>query len=349
MDPIPSTIYSFDSLQITATNGTGLRTRNGGVVNINSPATIAVTGGPALDLENTAGTSGGVAGSGFTFLDVSSTDSGSNGIRLNNLNSDLRVIGTTTITGADGTSLSITDNTGAPQTNALTFGAVNISDRNNLGMLVDGVYGQVQVASLTISNGNNVAGDAVFIQNTTNPADPVGTGSGRVYISGGSISDSGGNGIQLRNALASISGVTVLESAGQSIIATAGSGETTTVEISNSSLATAVGINGLMLEATGSGVVNGTLFSTLIDVPTEAMSAVANGGFVSMDANGNFGAAAPAPGTGGFTLDNQGGTLVIDQSSTSAMATANNGVAITVPGNPVTFSGNTPPVPPPTP
>ena len=81
-------------------------------------------------------------------------------------------------------------------------------------MLVDGVYGQVQVASLTISNGNNVAGDAVFIQNTTNPADPVGTGSGRVYISGGSISDSGGNGIQLRNALASISGVTVLESAG---------------------------------------------------------------------------------------------------------------------------------------
>ena len=207
-----------------------------------------------------------MAGSGFTFLDVSSTDSGSNGIRLNNLNSDLRVIGTTTITGADGTSLSITDNTGAPQTNALTFGAVNISDRNNLGMLVDGVYGQVQVASLTISNGNNVAGDAVFIQNTTNPADPVGTGSGRVYISGGSISDSGGNGIQLRNALASISGVTVLESAGQSIIATAGSGETTTVEISNSSLATAVGINGLMLEATGSGVVNGTLFSTLIDV-----------------------------------------------------------------------------------
>ena len=171
VDPIPSTIYSFDSLQITATNGTGLRTRNGGVVNINSPATIAVTGGPALDLENTAGTSGGVAGSGFTFLDVSSTDSGSNGIRLNNLNSDLRVIGTTTITGADGTSLSITDNTGAPQTNALTFGAVNISDRNNLGMLVDGVYGQVQVASLTISNGNNVAGDAVFIQNTTNPAD----------------------------------------------------------------------------------------------------------------------------------------------------------------------------------
>ncbi|MFM8495659.1 MAG: hypothetical protein ACKOEM_09055, partial [Planctomycetia bacterium] len=171
-EPVPPTVTSFDSLDITTTNGTGLRTRNGGVVNFNSPATITAAGGPAVDLENTLGTTGGVTGSGFTFLDLASTNSVSNGVRLNNLNSDFRVTGSTTISGAAGPSLSITDTVPPPQTNSISFNQVDITSRNNVGMLVDGVYGQVQVASLNIDNANNVAGNAVLIRNTINPGDP---------------------------------------------------------------------------------------------------------------------------------------------------------------------------------
>jgi hypothetical protein len=349
--PIPETSYSFDSLQITTTNGTGLRTRNAGVVNIDSPAAITATGGAAIDLENTTGTSGGVAGSGFNFLSLASTDSAANGVRLANLNSDLNVIGTTTITNAAGASLSITDTDGTPATDSISFAQVNIVDRNSVGMIVDGVYGQVQVASLNIDNGQGVAGDAALIQDTTNPADPEGTGSGRVYVGGGTIADSGGNGIRVRNALAAITGVSVTEALGQSILATAGAGETTTVSIGSSSLVSAGGSDGLRLEASGSGVTNGTFFSTFVNVPGDSLATVVYDAAskASVNATGNFGPTAGAPGAGGFTLDNGGGLLSINQGSTAAMATANNGVVVTVPGAPVTPNGSTPPVPPPTP
>lgn len=351
VDPVPATAYSFDSLVIDTQNGTGLRTRNGGTVNFNSPATITAAGGPAIDLENTTGTTGGVAGSGFTFQDLASTNSVTSGVRLNNLNSDLRVIGTTTISGAAAPSLSITDTVGPPQTDSISFNQVNITSRNNIGMLVDGIYGQVQVANLNIDNANNVAGDAVLIRNTTNPGDPIGTGSGRVYLNGGTIANSGGNGIQVQNALASISGVTVADSLAQSIIGTAGAGQQTTVLVSNSSLTGAIGIDGFRLEATGGGIVNGTLFSTLVEVPASSLNAIVfdAASFISLNASGNFGSTAAAPGVGGFVLDNQGGVLQIEQGSVAAMSSANNGVVVTVPNNPVTFGGSTPPVPPPTP
>jgi hypothetical protein len=349
--PLPETSYSFDSLQITTTNGTGLRTRNAGVVNINSPAAITATGGAAIDLENTTGTSGDVAGSGFAFLSLVSTDSSANGVRLSNLNSNLRVIGTTTITNAAAASLSIIDTDGIPQTNSISFAQVNVVDRNSVGMVVDGVYGQVQVASLNIDNGQGVAGDAVLIQDTTNPADPQGTGSGRVYIGGGTIADSAGNGIRVRNGLAAITGVSVTEALGQGILATAGAGETTTVSIGSSTIVSAVGVTGLRLEATGSGVTNGTFFSTFVNVPGDSLATVVYDASskASVNATGNFGATAGAPGAGGFTLSNAGGLLSINQGSTLALTSANNGVAVTVPGTPVTFNGSTPPVPPPTP
>ena len=351
VEPVPPTVYSFDSLDITTTNGTGMRTRNGGVVNFNSPAVIDAAGGAAIDLENTQGTTGGVAGSGFTFQDLTSVNSVSNGVRLNNLNSDLRVIGTTTISGAASPSLSITDTVSPPQTDSIAFNRVDISSRNNIGMLVDGVYGQVQVASLNIANENNVAGDTVLIRNTTNPADPIGTGSGRVYINGGTISNSGGNGIQVQNALASITGVTVAGSLGQAIIATAGAGQQTTVQVGNSALTGATGLDGLRLEASGGGIINGTLFSTLVEVPALSLNAIVfdAASFISLNASGNFGATSAAPGVGGFVLDNQGGGLQIEQGSVAAMSTANNGVTVTVLNSPVNFNGSTAPVPPPTP
>jgi hypothetical protein len=349
--PAPTTLYSFDSLDITTLTGTGLLTRNGGTVNFNSPAKIDASGGAAIDLENTLGTTGGVAGSGFTFLDLASTNSVASGVRLNNLNSDLQVTGNTEIAGAAGVSLSITDTVAPPATDSIRFNNVDITSRSNIGMLVDGIYGQVQVANLNIDNANNVAGDAVLIRNTTNSADPTGTGSGRVYINGGTIDGSNGNGVEVVNALARITGVTISGATGQSILATAGANQQTTLEVSNSTITAAAGLDGVRIQATGGGIVNATVATTLINATANSLNAIVFDptSVISLNATSNFGAGGGAPGTGGFILNNQGGTLQIDQASTANLSTDNNGVTVTAPASPITFGGTTPPVPPPTP
>ena len=347
-DTTPNTAYSFDTLQVTTLNGAGLVARNGGTVNFNNPASITAGQGAAIDLENTQGTTGGVAGSGFTFLDLTSTDSLSNGVRLNNLNSDLSVLGLTAISGADGPSLSITDTVSPPAADSISFQTVTITDRNNVGMVVDGIYGQVQIGSLNISDG---AGNAVTIANTTDPLDPMGTGSGRVYINGGTIAGAGGNGIQVTNALASITGASISGFGGQGILAVAGAGQETTVQVFDSQISTAVGIDGMQLRASGGGIVNGTLQSSLLDVSANALNSIVVDGASSMFLNvtNNLGTAGGPPGTGGFVLNNQAGVLQIDQASLSDLQLENAGVTVTEPGSPVTFGGSTPPVPPPTP
>jgi hypothetical protein len=127
-----------------------LLAKNGGTINFNNPASITATGGAAINLENTAGTTGGVVGSGFTFLALSSVNSAGNGIRLNNLNGNLTVTGTTGISGATGASILITDTVTPPANDSILFNAVQVT-------------------------------------NTVDPGDPTGTGSGRVYINGGTI------------------------------------------------------------------------------------------------------------------------------------------------------------------
>jgi hypothetical protein len=348
-EPIPPTSYSFDSLDITTLNGTGLLTKNGGTVNFNSPATITANGGAAIDLENTQGTTGGVAGSGFTFLDLTSTDSNGNGVRLNNLNSDLRVTGVTSIVGAAGPSLAITDTVTPPATDSIIFNTVDITRRENLGVLVDGIFGQVQVGSLNIDNANLVAGNAVQISNTTNPADPTGIDSGRVYVNGGTIDGAIANGVQVQNALASLSGVTIANSGGQGVLGLAAAGEQTTLAVNGSVLSAGAGLDGVRLEATGGGIVNATVATTLINATANSLTAVVFDptSVIRLDATGNFGAAGTPPGTGGFVLNNQGGTLQIDQASTADLSAQNNGVSVSVPASPITFGGTTPPVPPP--
>jgi hypothetical protein len=350
-EPVPPTLYSFDTLSITTTNGTGLLTRNGGVVNLNSPATIVAAGGAAIDLDNTLGTTGGVAGSGFTFLDLSSTGSTGSGVRLNNLNSNLTVTGTTTIDDAAGPSLSITDNLTPPATDSITFGTVNITNRNNTGMVVDGVYGQVLVQALNVNNPNTVAGDAVTITNTTNPADPTGTGSGRVYLNGGTIDAANGNAVNVQNALASITGMSITNFVANGILASAGSGQITTVQVANSTITSAVGVDGLQQQATGGGVVNATVSNNAIsatNATSNALQSIVLDGTstISLNATGNFGPGGGGP-VGAFFLNNVGtGTLSIDQASTANLSTVNNGVLVpTVP--PITVNSTTPTVPPP--
>jgi len=351
VEPVPATRYSFDSLDVETVNGAGLVTRNAGEVNFNTPATISAAGGAAIDLENTEGTTGGVAGSGFTFQSLTSTESVSNGVRLNNLNSDLRVQGATSIFSAAGPSILISDNVAPPATDSIAFNTVTITNRGNVGARVDGVYGQVSFQNLSIDNGAGVAGNAVEVVNTTNPADPIGTDSGRVYINGGSISDAQGNGILVQNGLARVSNTTITGFLGQGVLGTAGAGQQTTVEVTGTVLSNTVGINGLALQATGGGIVNGTIYSTVIDVPQNSLNAIvlAAASTVLLNANNNIGSGGGAPTAGTFVLNNGGGgTLTIDQASTGDLSTANNGVGVS-PTGPITTGGTTPPVPPPTP
>jgi len=349
--PSPATAYSFDSLSVVTVDGAGLVARNGGTINFNNPASITAAGGAAIDLENTLGTTAGIAGSGFTFLSLASTDSVSNGIRLNNLNSNLTVLGATSIVGAAGTSLSITDTVSPPATDTIKFNTVDITSRQNLGVLVDGVYGQVAIGSLNVDNANLVPGSAVVIRDTVNPADPTGTGSGRVYVNGGTIDGAVANNVELQNALAAFNAVAISSAGGQGILAVAAAGETTTLQVNGSTVTSAAGIDGIRLQASGGGQVNATVLTNQINVVANSLNAIVfdPGSVLSLNATGNLGSGGAAPGVGGFVLNNLGGTLLIDQASVADLTTQNNGVTVSIPALPVTFNGTTPPVPPPTP
>jgi hypothetical protein len=347
IDPAPATITSFDSLLVETLAGTGLLTRNGGIVNFNSPASITATGGPAINLENTTGTTNNVAGSGFTFLDLVSTNSPSNGIRLHNLNSDLRVTGGTTITGASAASVSITDNQTPPGVYDVVFNQLTIANRLNTGVFVEGINGTVQVANLLIDNANGVAGPAVRVQNTTNPGDPTGSGSGVLYINGGSIDGTAGNGVEVANGLASIVNTTIAGSTANAVYLTATSGQQTTVLLQGTTL-TGAALNGVRVEASGTGVVNATVLNSLIDAVFDPISVVVGSptADVNLNASGNFGPLGP-PGAGSILLNNlSGGLLSIDQASTADLSTANNGAGV-APLGPITTGGTTPTPPAP--
>jgi hypothetical protein len=341
--PAPSTTYSFDSLSIQTVDGTGLRTKNAGTVNFNSPASITAAGGAAIDLENTTGTTNGAAG--FTFLNLTSTDSPNNGIRLHNLNSDLTVTGLTTVNGASGPSVSITDDQSPAGDDTILFNTVQIVNRNNVGLYVDGINGLVQVANLQIDNANNVAGNAVEILNTNNALSP--SASGRVYINGGSIDNSGANGIAVSDALARITGVTIAGSASHAVFLTAsGAGTETTVSVLNSTLSNTAGLDGIRAEASGGGIVNVTALTNLLDVALQPINVIVfdSSSEIYLNASGNFGAAGGPPGVGAFELNNLGGgVLDVYQASAAALSTANNGA--TVINNGATFGGPLPPTP----
>ncbi len=348
-DPIPATYTSFDSLAIETVNGTGILTRNGGIVNFNSPAVVTANGGPALNLENTTGTTNNVAGSGFTFLNINSTASTSNGIRLHNLNSDFRATGLTTINAAAGSSISITDDQVPPGVYDIRFNDTIITQRLSTGVFVDGINGEVQFANLNVDNANGAAGPAVRVQNTTNPLDPTGPGSGLVSVNAGLISNTFGNGVEVSNGLANILNTTIDGSTANAVYLTAGTGQQTTVLIQGASL-TGSAIDGVRVEATGTGVVNATVLNTLIDAAFNPITATVFSptADVSLNASGNFGAAGP-PGVGAITLNNgAGGLLIIDQASTADLSTANNGVPVGAVGI-ISTGGTTPTPPPPSP
>ena len=342
ISPVPATLTNFGSLAVTTTNATGMQSINGGTINFNSPATITASGGAAIILKDTIGTTNSVLGSGFTFASLGSTNSTGNGILLENLNSDLTVTGSTTITGASGESVKIIDNQSPAGTYDIRLNTVNISARSNVGLSVDGIGGQVEVQSLIIGNTLLAAGPAASFTNTS-------TQGGRVYISGGTISNSNGNGISIRDAIVALGPIQISSPNSNCILATAEAGETTTFSYTGG-INTGAGNDGIRIEANG-GIVNATLAQNSIDVNAVPIEAIVwnAAGEINLDAQSNFGALGGAPTTGPITLNNSaGGVLSISQSSTANLGTSNSGAVVTSVGV-VTFNAIVPTPPPPSP
>ena len=352
-DPNPDTVYSFSSLDITTTTtsgAAGFRTRNGGTVNFDSPANVTVTGGAAVDMENTTGTTNGVAGSGFTFNSLTSTNSASNGIRLVNLNSDFKALTTATVTNAGGDSVLIADNQVSPLDYKIQFNTLDINGRQDVGLQVNGIAGQLIIDDLQINNTAGIAGDAVRVEGTSDR----GATGGRVYIQSGVITNTQGNGVFAQNSILSIDSTTITNSTANAIFAYAATGDVTTISVVDSSL-TAATIAGVRLEALGSGgEVNGTILRNQIDVTGNSINAIAldSNGSVFLNAQSNYGTVspyAPAPGAGSILLDNTfGGTVGIFQGSTAALSTSNNGATVNSSGI-ITVNAAVPVPPPPTP
>ncbi len=196
---------------------------------------------------------------GATFDTISSSNSSTNGITLNNVGGSFTVSGATTVTNAtqEGIEISNISNIGAP---TFQFGAVNINSRNATGILLDNVnnssgtmsfgatsipnpnnaggYGirvedsssAVTVASATISDANQITpqndadndgipntdgdGDGIFLTNNT----------GSFTLNGGTISNSGSDGIDLRNSAALVLSGVSISNPGQDVTGATGAG-----------------------------------------------------------------------------------------------------------------------------
>jgi hypothetical protein len=360
VDPSPDTVTSFKSLAVTSTSGAaGLLTRNGGTVNFDSPATVAANGGPAVDLENTTGTTNAVPGSGWSFSTLTSNNSTSSGVRLVNLNSDFRVLNGTTIDRAAGVSVLIADTEASPQDYTIEFNTLGITNRLSTALSVNGIAGQVFVQNLQVDNAAGATGDAVRIINTSSR----GLSGGRTYIQSGSIAGTIGNSIVAQDSILRVASMTINGSTANAIFASSSANQTTTIEVTNSVI-TATTIDGVRMEASGSAVGNGTIYGTIslnqIDVSFLPVNAINLNptGIIALAVTSNFGstsAFAPQPGTGAITLNNSGGGLLgISQSSLAELAISNNQQPVPAPSvvtavGGILFNTYVPPPPPPSP
>jgi hypothetical protein len=220
------------------------------------------------------------------------------------------------------------------------FNTVSVTNRQSAGFAVDGVAGQVIVQSLVIDNAAGAAGSAVSITNTS-------AGGGRVYINSGNITDSSGNGIFVQNAIASIQNTTVDSPFSNGVLAQAFAGQTTTVSFTGGIL-TGAGNDGMLVQASGGGIVNATVAQNSIDVllnPVEAIVLDAPSQIL-LDAINNFGTGGGPPTIGNIVLNNSGGgVLGISQPTVPDVSTTNSNATVVDSG--VITTGQVVPVPPP--
>ncbi len=193
----PLALVEFQGLNIQTDNGRGLFVRDGGTVNFRGQVpNITANGGAAVDIDSlTRGQTNGTAG--WTFNNLTSNGSGGSGVRLDALADDFNVAGTTTIdtNGAAGVFIS-------GGLNDVNFGQIDITNRDAIGIQIDGVGGNVTIASANIDNANAAGGNAVNILNTTVPG-------GSVTLLGGTIDSAANDGINIRDSQALIQNVTV--------------------------------------------------------------------------------------------------------------------------------------------
>ena len=105
---------------------------------------------------------------GATFDSITSTNSTTNGIRLNNVGGLFTISGATTVTNATqaGITISNVSNIGPP---SFQFGTVTINNRNNTGILLDEVDnsgGTMSFGATTIPNPNNAGGYGIRVEDS---------------------------------------------------------------------------------------------------------------------------------------------------------------------------------------
>lgn len=238
---------TFHALAITTSNGAGFVATNntGGLTVTNATGSINATNGAALDLSNASGN----PPVNLNFASLTSTNSTGYGLNLIRIGgSGLQVPGAVTLSTASGSNptVNISNSTASSVrlgTNGTTHNAVSINNRRATGILVNNVGNTLQFGNITAANPNNVGGYGLRIENSSaavtinsanisnanqitaqadadNNAYPENDGdgdgiflksnTGSFALNGGTINNSGNDGIDIRNCNnISLSNVTI--------------------------------------------------------------------------------------------------------------------------------------------
>lgn len=338
----PNATFTFVTLDVTTTDGLGFQAINSGTVNFVTPAIIDATGGAAVDIENTAGETNGLVG--WTFERVSSTDSSDEGVRLVDLTTDFQVRGDTTITDSSGFAIDVSGGDAVD----IDFNEVNIVNRHNVGVQVDGVAGTVRFANVDM-NGGDGAGNAVNI------IDTFATG-GHVQLLGGTITDAQVDGVYIENSIATVTNMTINEVDGAFSddgiqVVTTGTGSSV-VLLADNVINLPAGDNGVRVIANGTGTLNITINNNVLNTQPQVagetlggLHATVESGTLNLSADSNSDGAGLAP-TDDFFLEQLGGTFNVTEASAGDFSSLNNNVNVVTFGV-ITFGAANPALPPP--
>jgi hypothetical protein len=328
------TVNFNGGLSITSTAGAGIVAAGGNINIAGTTNTIGSTGGPALDLTNVN------LGSGATFSTVSSSGSGTNGIKFNNVTGNFVAnggsIGTATgtdvditagggdftyagsITNAAGRSISVINRTGGTATFS---GSINDT---GTGMLLKDNTPTSGTSTFNFSNTtktfNTGANAAITLDNNDNAT--INFTNGNL-----SVTTTGGIGIDAKN------GASAINITGTGNIISSGTGTALSVVSSNigssgltfQSISSSGAPSGIVLNATGATASNGGLTVT-------GNSSGICGGSVTVNAVGT-----PATITAPNTADCTGGLI---QNSTGDGISLTNVKTISLTRMRVVNSGN---------
>jgi len=275
--------------------------------------TVAINGtGKAVDLAV------GIAA--ITFDSITSTNSASEGIDLDNVSGNFTVTGDTNITNPAQIGLNI-----ANSNLSYTFGNVTVNNRNSAGVFINGFIGGIQTGTfgnITINNQNNSATSALGIDNIV-------AGGSTINIASVAIDNNGANSsaIALSNndgATITIAGGNVQNAAGSAISVSNSSGFATYAgSISN------IAGRSVQVLTNGGGITtfsgNITDSGTGIFLNNNTGSTTNFSGTLDLDTTTNTAFTA----SGGGTVSATGVSSTIDTTSATALDVQNTNIAFT--------------------